>query len=404
MRGNSTHRIDIAILAVAVAGYLLFFKLTNMTWVDIFWDFDVYQRAVTDAVLGLDPYRLDAGFPFLYHPVVLYAFMLLDRFIGFANGFIGLSTAAVLIFLWGYTSVRGSGCRALPAEYLSFGDKAIVLVAVLSTLGSFTALMAANITLFLHLALIGSTLAYLQQRSALRRLLMLTIFSCTLLVKPYFLVFALPLLLIERFSFRAIAWMTAALLASAAIYLVFWVFFNEHTMLFIKALDFKMSSTKDLPYSSLGVLLLFLPMDLALKVHIAIAAMIALFVLFLRRFSAVLAGGRDDDGMLFLLAYVLMTLCSPRMKEYDLMPAFICLYLYLSFHGLSGRLIILLSLLIMQLPLWVMLYLGRMNTPEIFSSSFYLWDMAGFVLPLAIFLGWKVYCAASSKGTPVAAS
>lgn len=403
MRGNNTRRIDIAILAVAVAGYFLFFKLTTMTWGELFWDFDVYQRAVTDAVLGVyDPYRLDAGYPFLYHPSVLYVFMLLDHLIGFANGFIGLCTVSVLIFLWGY-SVRQSGYRDLPAADPSFGDKALVLAAVFSTLAGFTGLLSANITLFMHLALIGSALVYLQQRSAERRLLMLTIFSCTLLVKPYFLVYALPLLLIDRFSFRAIAWMAASLLASAAVYLLFWVFFNSHTMLFIKALDFHMSNTQDLPYSSLGVLLLFLPMDLALKVHIAIAAVLALLVLFLRRFSAVSAGGRDNDGMLFLLAYVLMTLCSPRMKEYDLVPAFICLYFYLSYHGLFGRMMILLSLLIMQLPLWVMLYLGRMHTPEIFSWLF-LWGMAGLVLPLAIFLGWKAYCAGSNKRAPVAAT
>ncbi|HSB95844.1 MAG TPA: hypothetical protein VLC91_05325, partial [Spongiibacteraceae bacterium] len=79
MRRNSIYRIDIAIWAVAVAGYVVTYKLWEWSWAELFWDFDIYVRAVTDAVLGANPYRRGAGLPFLYHPVVLYAFIWLDR-------------------------------------------------------------------------------------------------------------------------------------------------------------------------------------------------------------------------------------------------------------------------------------------------------------------------------------
>jgi hypothetical protein len=389
MSRNSIHRIDIAILIAAVAGYLLFFQLTTLTWAELFWDFDVYQRAVADVELGADPYRLDAGYPFLYHPSVLYAFVLLDRFVGLESVLLGLYAAAVLIFLWGYKSVRLSGFRAAPLEDASLGDKAVALLVVFSVVNNLGAIVAANITFYLHLALIGSTLAYIERRSTGRQLLVLAIFSCTLLVKPYFLIYALPLLLIDRFSFRTIAGVTGSALASAAVYLWFWVLYHGHTLRFIEALNSKVSSG-DLTGSPFGVLLSFLPLESALEVHIVIAGMLALLVFFLRRISITLSGSRDNDGMLFLLAYVLMTFCSPRMKDYDLASAFICLYLYLSCHGSFGRSLVLLSLLIVQLPLWVMLYYGRVHTPEIFSMH-YLWVAAALLPPWIIFFCWKAW-------------
>lgn len=397
---SGIYRIDIVLCVVALVNYFLLYKLSSLTWNDLFWDFDVYQRAVTDVELGADPYRRDAGSPFVYHPAILFLFVWLDRTVGLANAFLGLCAAAVLIFLWGYRNAVLPGLQTPSRAGAALGAKAFALAVAFSITNNLGALFTGNVTLYLHLALIGSVLIYLQRRSDWRQLLVLTVFSCALVVKPYFLVYVLPLLLVDRFSLRSVVRVMAAVLAASAIYLLFWMFFRPHSLRFVQALHDLASASRDLSDSSLGLLLRFLPMHDALLLHAAMAMVCVLLVVFIRRISAAFAGATENDDLLFLLAYVLVTLCSPRMKDYDLAPAFICFYLYLFCQGLFGRAIILLSLLIVQVPLFAVQYFGRPDTPEVFSAS-NLWVMAGLLLPLAIFLGGKACVATAGKRTPV---
>ncbi|MFP3182560.1 MAG: hypothetical protein RXS25_17685 [Paraburkholderia sp.] len=58
-------------LITGVCAVMLLVYLVSVASHDFFWDLSVYERALRDLRQGLDPYRGDAGLPFVYHPLVL---------------------------------------------------------------------------------------------------------------------------------------------------------------------------------------------------------------------------------------------------------------------------------------------------------------------------------------------
>lgn len=250
-------------------------------------------------------------------------------------------------------------------------------------------LIAGNIALWLHLALIGSALIYLDGRRAGPHFLMLALFSICLLVKPYFLIYALPLLLVERLSLRStaprsIAMLGLSILLAAAVYVLFWIFDGPHSLQFLRALKAQADTGTDLGMSFFGLALHILPAGTALGIHVAISAAIAVAVLCSRWLLAGVPPAGLNEGALFLLAYGVITLCNPRMKEYDLVPAAICLYLYFSLYGRFGKSLVVLSLLIAQVFLWFVLYTGASNVPGI-DVALDCVQLAAIVLPLMLF-------------------
>lgn len=398
MRIKNARGIDIAVIAATLASYLVVFLLWHWSWADAFWDFDVYRRAVTDLVLGYNAYRPNEPLPFLYHPVVLHALVPLDRFLGLENAFIGLYMAALLIFLWGSGKIRQDQL----SRDSGWHDKAFMAAAAFSFGGlGVLSVMTGNITFYMHLALIGSVLIYLHNRKGWQWLLVLTLFFCALLVKPYFLLYALPLFLIGRSTSRSILLLSISILFAVWVYLLFWIFDKAHSMQFVQALRTQLASKGDLSISFFGLAKHVLPVDQAMKIHLALAAILGLAVLFLRRLTARIAAPGGNDAALFLLAYAAMTLCNPRMKEYDLIPALLCLYFYLSLHGLLGRSMILLSLCIGQIPLWAEVYWGGEAMPAIFVELGP-WQTLGAVVPALLFFAASTYLASSRKPAPAA--
>lgn len=370
-------RFDIAIAVAALAGYFLLYQLWHIGWSGLFWDFGVYQRAVTDAMLGENPYRTDIYLPFFYHPLVLYVFILLDRFIGLAGAFIGLYAAAALLFLF------GSRRLARNAEAASNDLPVMLALAAAFSFGQagVQCLISANMTLYLHLAFIGMALLYIHDRKPWQWSVLLAIILMALLVKPYFIIYTLPLLAMRRFSVDAVAPLALTSAAATSIYLLFWMFDRQRSAIFVDALHHHLQNGTDLGMSFFGLATTFLPADIAIEIHMALVAVLCVVVLFLRR----LVEGRAEasDAAIFLLSYALIALCNPRMKDYDLIPAIACLYFYFARCGSLGRALILLSLIIAQVPLWVAMVVGAPDLPRVFAIEF--WQAAAVMVPLSIY-------------------
>ena len=65
------------ILTLIVVLTYIAYSLITINVSHIFWDLNVYNRAVSDYIQGVDPYRRDVSLLFIYHPYVLKAFIFL---------------------------------------------------------------------------------------------------------------------------------------------------------------------------------------------------------------------------------------------------------------------------------------------------------------------------------------
>lgn len=382
MDTKTVRGIDIAIAIAAACCYAVVYLYWERSLDQLFWDFDVYERAVADATLGYNPYRQDVLLPFYYHPVVMYALLLLDRFIGLKLAFGGLCAASVLLFLLGCNRLR---VQAIRTQHLRAHEEILMLLAAFS-FGSAGVLsvISGNVTLYLHLALIGSALIYQDGRKNGPWLLMLAVFFVSLLVKPYFLVYALPLVLVDRFSLRSMVGVAMSVGLATAVYGLFWVFDRAHSLQFFHALEAHLDRGADLGFSFFGLSTQFFSIDAAFRIHIAISAVLAGAMLFSRNSVARFVPANVSDGSILLLAYGVMTLCNPRMKEYDLIPALICFYLYFSAGGRFGKSLVLLSLMIAQLPMWATWYRGPDNFPTVVEMNF--WQTGAVVAMLLVYV------------------
>jgi hypothetical protein len=283
-----------------------------------FWDLAVYRRAVADYHRNLDPYRSDVFFPFVYHPLVLRLFVLLNSIAPLRVSLPLLEAAALGSFAFEFVRSR------LPVELPGQGRKRMILAAAAA--GAFggigvPALMSGNVGSFMHFALIASLLHSRRVPSGPSVYLTYGLILLFALIKPYFLIFlALPILLSES-RMTAVACSAAAVLVFAAAWLAFDLFRPVEFSHFIGALQSATLGSHDVGYTFFGCFAGMINNSLlALALHAVVSSLLiaSVLLLFENRY-----GRAAEISPWIFVTYLLLTLANPRMKDYDLFPALI---------------------------------------------------------------------------------
>jgi hypothetical protein len=298
--------LGVCVLSVTLIGV----RFAALPRQGLFWDLDVYVRAVADLLAGANPYRSDVRLPFLYHPLVLQAFSLFG-----SRLFVALSLAYAAIAAW--FLVR---CAGLPVV-----DRYQLLLAA-SAIGVFgaTSFASGNITTPMHLLLIAVVVGTAQ--SAGPSLLLPLLIVGLSLVKPYFLAYAiLPVVLARPGARRrAIATVSGAALVLGLVVSGDYLARPALSRAFLDAL----SQLRERQEIGIGAFYFLthrgFPDAVALLGHVALVAALAAATM------SAFARGKPADArtarlMTAFLVYFLCTLLNPRLQVYDLFPAVVCL-------------------------------------------------------------------------------
>ncbi len=288
----------------------IFLVLTQEMKNGIFWDFEVYRRAVSDVALGLNPYRTDVKHCFVYHPVLLDIFTLFEY----------LNLKLVLGLLYSGTLV------AFGFTFPRLKEYAFELLASVA-FGGFGALAIAtgNLTLYLHLALLSVFFLSLKKDSFFYSYIVILLAA---LIKPYFLAYLFIPFLIQKKIFRK----DLALLALGATLLIgVIVFYNlkapDQIHSFLSTLGYQTVSRHDFGLSFFNwAWLATKNIFAATLAHFFISLALLVFT-FCLRFRKTRFSNLSNLDVL-LVSYIVMTILNPRMKQYDLFPALICLFTF----------------------------------------------------------------------------
>ena len=289
----------------------------------IFWDLDIYEKAVSVFKSGGNPYELNGYLSFVYHPLVLRFMSLFGDYLGIA--LMGSYFASLLFFV----SSLGSNRSWWFYSFLAFAYCGIGTIAI----GS------GNVTIFFHLALLGILLRGIHGKQNFQEpsnrltnffILMVVIFS---VVKPYMLAYLLiPLIATWRTRQQKSIWSITLFTGFLMAIIVFLstIYFGEEFRSFLSAIQGQTIGKRDLGY---GLVMYFYEYYLsagtliyrAFVLHFAILGAILLIIFFLAKRSGILNSSRFA-----LLLYFLLTILNPRLKVYDLFPALIALFIYAS--------------------------------------------------------------------------
>jgi hypothetical protein len=130
------------------------------------WDISVYERAVVDYGRGVDPYRTDVMFPFVYHPLVLRLFAILSSVLPLKVVLPALTLAALV---WLSRELLGAAPRSGTAplqsacethEHVIGPGRLALAIAAASGFGGIgaAALLSGNMSPLMHFALMAALL------------------------------------------------------------------------------------------------------------------------------------------------------------------------------------------------------------------------------------------------------
>lgn len=290
----------------------------------IFWDLAIYEKAVTIFNSGGNPYDLNGYLSFVYHPLVLRFLALFGNHLGIA--LVGSYVISVLFFL----KSLGKNQSWWIYSFLAFAYCGIGTVSI----GS------GNVTVFFHLTLLGILLRWVSgeqeylgnsERPIRIFILMVMIFS---IVKPYMLAYLLiPVIVSWKTPLQKSTWALTlfASLLLALILLFGSLYFDTEFQSFLSAVQGQTIGKRDLGY---GLVMYFYDYYLsagpliyrAFVLHFAILAIIILMSIILAKRSKSL-----NKASFALLLYFLLTILNPRLKVYDLFPALIALFIFISY-------------------------------------------------------------------------
>lgn len=315
------------------------------------WDLQVYSRAVNELSLHANPYQTgDAAhqFPFVYHPVILQLFSLINSFISLNAFLIGTYAAIATYFALQYNKVIKTS-----SDTHSFTHTGLNLITALVFGGAgVVAVMSGNLSTYMHLGLLATFMMAIRSKSgALKHIPTYAIFFLAL-IKPYFLAYLAVSLCTSR-SLKKSFIQCALLVTSFAIgWVLLSRLFTPEYERFLTALS-SLVDAGDIGYSLFGLLKNRFNIHntvLALSIH-AVFAIVAIlvagwFVAILRKSSYVVS-----QYQIVFLTYFICTIINPRMKEYDFFASALCLITFICISSSRPIKIILPGFLISQIPL-----------------------------------------------------
>lgn len=374
-----------------------------------FWDISVYERAVADYSSGIDPYRRNVRFPFVYHPLVLRGFARLESLISLELLLPALTCAAMA---WLYAEfLRAS--RKQSTERRTHGglytdiEPSRIGLGFLAAAGfggiGVPALMSGNLSPLMHFALMAALLRGGNATGGFSRHLPYGLIFLFALVKPYLLIYlAVPVLLYDR---RAHALTCSALIVAS--YALTWMCLKalwpaEYSS-FIANLSWHVLGRGDIGYSFFYVFVsLTRKLPLALELHCVVSLLLITLVLLL---FAQRYGRRAPFVPRLMLLYLALTLANPRMKDYDLFPALVGFFTVFELIVARAAAITLAGLLLASIPVLVGFIApdSVMRYPRLLDP-FGNWQIIGLTLIAVLFLvEMQVEQRATSRAGPVPA-
>ena len=299
----------------------------------IFWDLGIYAKAINIFNSGGDPYspdQLGGYLSFVYHPLVLHVMALFGSWLSLA--LMAFYIASIVYFLF---SLKKNSNLWLSA-FLAFAYCGIGFISIAS----------GNLTVFFHLILLGilardASQDLEQKKNSKLPTSINTTFVILLLafsiVKPYFLIYLAIPLIMQWGKKEGFAKTLRLVLTWMSIFIILMVssslFYGAEFSAFITSLQNQTLGKRDLGY---GFVMFFYDYYLsagpliyrAFFFHFAIAFLLLLISVYLAIKNKWLSTDNLNSAYFPFLLYFLLTLFNPRLKVYDLFPAFFALYVY----------------------------------------------------------------------------
>ncbi len=299
----------------------------------IFWDLGIYAKAINVLNSGGDPYSPDqlGGFlSFVYHPLVLHVMALFGSWL--FPVVVTFYIASIIYFLF---SLKKNSNLWLSA-FLAFAYCGIGFISIAS----------GNLTVFFHLILLGILARGASQDLEQKKnsklptsinttfVILLLVFS---IVKPYFLIYLAIPLIMQWGKKEGFAKTLRLVLTWMSIFIILMIssslFYGAEFSSFISAVQNQTLGKRDLGY---GLVMFFYDYYLsagpliyrAFVLHFAIAVLLLLIAIYLAIKNKWLSVNKLNSAYFPFLLYFLLTLFNPRLKVYDLFPAFFALYVY----------------------------------------------------------------------------
>ena len=299
----------------------------------IFWDLGIYAKAINVLNSGGDPYspdQLGGYLSFVYHPLVLHVMALFGSWLLLV--LITFYITSIIYFLF---SLKKNSNLWLSA-FLAFAYCGIGFISIAS----------GNLTVFFHLILLGilardASQDLEQKKNSKLPTSINTTFVILLLafsiVKPYFLIYLAIPLIMQWGKKEDFAKTLRLVLTWMSIFIILMVssshFYGAEFSSFISAVQNQTLGKRDLGY---GFVMFFYDYYLsagpliyrAFVLHFAIAFLLLLISIYLAIKNKWLSANNLKSAYFPFLLYFLLTLFNPRLKVYDLFPAFFALYVY----------------------------------------------------------------------------
>ena len=299
----------------------------------IFWDLGIYAKAINIFNSGGDPYspdQLGSYLSFVYHPLVLHVMALFGSWLSLA--LMAFYIASIVYFLLG---LRKNSNLWLSA-FLAFAYCGIGFISIAS----------GNLTVFFHLILLGilardASQDLEQKKNSKLPTSINTTFVILLLafsiIKPYFLIYLAIPLIMQWGKKEGFAKTLRLVLTWISIFIILMVssslYYGAEFSSFISAVQNQTLGKRDLGY---GLVMFFYDYYLsagpliyrAFVLHFLIAVALLLISIYLAIKNKWLCADNSNSAYFPFLLYFLLTLFNPRLKVYDLFPAFFALYVY----------------------------------------------------------------------------
>jgi len=327
------HKNFISLLFAIGIGLIWVFFFSQFIENGIFWDLGIYAKAINIFNSGGDPYspdQLSGYLSFVYHPLVLHVMALFGSWLSLV--LITFYIASIVYFLLGLKKNSNLWLSA----FLAFAYCGIGFISIAS----------GNLTVFFHLILLGILARDASQDLEQKKnsklptsinatfVILLLVFS---IIKPYFLIYLAILLIMQWGKKEGLVKTLRLVLTWMSIFIILIVssslFYGAEFSSFISAVQNQTLGKRDLGY---GFVMFFYDYYLsagsliyrAFILHFAIAFLLLLISVYLAIKNKWLSTDNSNSAYFPFLLYFLLTLFNPRLKVYDLFPAFFALYVY----------------------------------------------------------------------------
>lgn len=366
------------ILTLIVVLTYIAYSLITIDVSHIFWDLNVYNRAVSDYIQGVDPYRRDVSLLFIYHPYVLKAFISLHELFSTKMWLLCFYFVATTFFVreFLYFSKTTQKISSVKKENIPI---LLLLASLCFGEAGLIAIKTGNITIFLHFFIIAAFLSAHRRSSIKGVVLFALLITLCSVIKPYLLAYVLLLpYLTRRYSIFYVV------LLVCLFFFLIWLSGNylmpELYSNFMSALHYQTLGKGDLGYAVFGLFVRKTGEFYGITFHsfIMLSYLLLIFV-----YSKVI--GSDWRSSSFIpLMIIFIIFINPRMKVYDFPIAVLFGYLHLWLSGISqlrASKVIFASIVIASVPKLFMLLqaLNALEANGILSNN-RLFHIIGFMV------------------------